>query len=170
MSGSAPERDEHLTRLDTAIRRVHGEAWHGEDARKSTLFGLLTARALYTRPDEARNDQRAQLDEALAGSLRGTTGGQTAADELVAEVRLGFERQKIRPDGVSQRDNVIRALAMLAKAAYRQQGVSIPVTAARRTIAAEVAADAGRGRAETYSWLKNAATADDIVTALREVL
>lgn len=66
---NGPDRDEYLFRLDFAIRKMHSQTWDDEDARTSSLFGLLTARALYTRPGEARNDQRAQLTEALAGPL-----------------------------------------------------------------------------------------------------
>lgn len=127
-----PDRDEYLFRLDFAIRRMHSETWDDEDARKSSLFGLLTARALYTRPDEARNDQRAQLDEALAGPLVDEPGDELAQMTQEAGAFLAGP-PKARPDGWSQRDTVIRALAALVKAELvrkRRGGDTYPAAAA----------------------------------------
>lgn len=45
---------------------------------------------------------------------------------------------KIRPDGWTRRENVIRALAMLVKDEMRRTEVPVMVVAARRTLAAEL--------------------------------
>lgn len=129
---NGPDRDEYLFRLDFAIRKMHSQTWDDEDARTSSLFGLLTARALYTRPDEARNDQRAQLTEALAGPLVDEPGDELAQMTQQAGAFLAGP-SKVRPDGWTQRDSVIRALAVLVKAELvrkRRGGDTYPAAAA----------------------------------------
>jgi hypothetical protein len=130
---SSPDADEYLFRLDFAIRRMHSETWDDEDARKSSLFGLLTARALYTRPDEARNDQRAQLDEALAGPLVDEPGEVPEPDR--------------EPNGAyAIESKVVHALAVLVKAelvkARRGERTSPAAKLAAADLVAELAINA----------------------------
>jgi hypothetical protein len=122
---NGPDRDEYLFRLDTAIRRTYTSTWRDEDARKSSLFGLLTARALYTRPDEVLHEQRAQLTEALAGPLVDEPGDVPEPDR---EPNGAYADDRPEPEGRSTDVRLMRWVkANVPDTRIRQEGAE-PVT------------------------------------------
>ena len=77
---------------------------------------------------------------------------------------------KVRPDGWTQQQNVIRALAALVATSFRRtEGVSIAEVAARRTIAAELGAALGTDAGTAAHRIKQA-SAEQLTEMLRGLL